>query len=386
MNENIKNKIIKNMEELYPDFKYELVNIIDRSTKFKVVCPRHGNIETSLAYIRKNKTHICKKCSCNITNSVIVNNNSTNRINELKNKFPDLDFSKFNYINRTNKSTVICKIHGEFESSYSLLIDKRCKYGCPYCSGNRVKDPLKDLKEKYPNFDFSKFNYINISTPSIVICPEHGEFKASKQRLMHKDVKYCCPKCRSINLKILFTHDYLKVISDMKKLHPEFDYSKFKYVDSRTPSIIICPTHGEFTSNYDNFMRQRAKKGCPKCSMAGYSKSEKEIVEFIKTFYDKKIIENNRNIILNEYSNNYLELDIYLPDIKLAIEFNGRYWHNDESISKRVGFNTAEEYHSYKSNKCKEQNIFLLHIDEQEWLDNKNNVLNNIKDKIISIL
>ena len=46
------------------------------------------------------------------------------------------------------------------------------------------------------------------------------------------------------------------------------------------------------------------------------SKSENIIVEFIKSFYDK---------VLKKY-----ELDIYLPDIKLAIEYNGIRYHSIE--------------------------------------------------------
>lgn len=54
------------------------------------------------------------------------------------------------------------------------------------------------------------------------------------------------------------------------------------------------------------------------------SKSENIIVEFIKSFYDKEIIINTRKV-LKKY-----ELDIYLPDIKLAIEYNGIRYHSIE--------------------------------------------------------
>ena len=166
----------------------------------------------------------------------------------------------------------------------------------------------------------------------------------------------------------------------MKSLKPNCDFSKFKYIRSDVKGLVICENKHEWMISLDNFIQN---KGCPKCNLSGHSKPEKEIVNFIKSFYNGKLIENNRNIILNEYSGNYLELDIYLPDINLAIEFNGRYWHNDEMIKEnKNGFNTAEEYHQYKTRKCKEKDIELIHIDEKDYIKNKNEILNNIKNKI----
>ncbi len=83
---------------------------------------------------------------------------------------------------------------------------------------------------------------------------------------------------------------------------------------------------------------------------------EKEIVEFLNTV---NVIINNRTIIYP------YELDIYLPDIKLAIEFNGLYWH---SYNKKE---TPEEKrkHLTKTEMCEKHEIQLLHIFENEWLD-----------------
>jgi uncharacterized Zn finger protein (UPF0148 family) len=54
------------------------------------------------------------------------------------------------------------------------------------------------------------------------------------------------------------------------------------------------------------------------------------------------------------------ELDLYIPEHNLAIEFDGIYWHS-ENIGK------AKTYHLEKTQKCLEQNISLLHIFENEW-------------------
>lgn len=61
------------------------------------------------------------------------------------------------------------------------------------------------------------------------------------------------------------------------------------------------------------------------------------------------------------------ELDIYLPDHKLAIEYHGQYWH---SYGRHE---TPQERHRHqvKYQLCQERGIRLLQIFEQEWLQKK---------------
>jgi len=83
------------------------------------------------------------------------------------------------------------------------------------------------------------------------------------------------------------------------------------------------------------------------------SKIENELVLFIKKNYDNEILLNKNNIIMG------YEIDIYLPELNLAFEFNGLYWHNE--IYKH------KNYHHLKSNLCSEKNIQLIHIWEDNW-------------------
>ena len=66
------------------------------------------------------------------------------------------------------------------------------------------------------------------------------------------------------------------------------------------------------------------------------------------------------------------EIDIYYPQHKLAIEFNGDYWHSSEC--------KEPDYHQKKSIACIERGIRLIHIFEHEW-NNKEK-----RNKIISII
>jgi len=79
---------------------------------------------------------------------------------------------------------------------------------------------------------------------------------------------------------------------------------------------------------------------------------EKLLVEHIQNTYKTEIITNSRTIIPPK------EIDIYLPEYKLAIEFNGVYWHRPEVYgSKEDWFN----YHQNKIDRCNEEGIQLLH-------------------------
>jgi len=98
----------------------------------------------------------------------------------------------------------------------------------------------------------------------------------------------------------------------------------------------------------------------------GYSGKELIIREFIESNYKGKIEYNNRDF--------GKELDIYIPDLKLAIEYNGLYWHNELYKSKI--------YHKEKTEMCEKNDIQLLHI----WEDDLNYRPDIIKSTLLNKL
>jgi hypothetical protein len=93
---------------------------------------------------------------------------------------------------------------------------------------------------------------------------------------------------------------------------------------------------------------------------------EFEIFEFVKSIYDGEILTNKRTIIPP------LELDIYVPEKKVAIEINGLFYHSSlNGIDKY--------YHINKSKQCEEQNIRLIHIYEPEWYNDREKIENLIR-------
>ena len=122
----------------------------------------------------------------------------------------------------------------------------------------------------------------------------------------------------------------------------------------------LCGT--EFTSDKSNIQLIH----CPNCYIHRSSSSNKELE--VKSFVQNilpniEIISNNRKLLYP------LELDIYIPEKNLAIEFNGDYWHSEYYKNKN--------YHLDKTLKCQEKGIRLIHIFEHEW-DFKRSIVESI--------
>lgn len=115
--------------------------------------------------------------------------------------------------------------------------------------------------------------------------------------------------------------------------------------------------------NYETF-KWRARNintVCSSCSgITSGSNAQYEIAEFIKTF-DPNIEVNNKSII------HPLELDIVSEEHKIAIEYDGIYWHSFNRTE-----NAAERrYHLNKTLRCQENNYQLIHIFENEWINKR---------------
>lgn len=103
------------------------------------------------------------------------------------------------------------------------------------------------------------------------------------------------------------------------------------------------------------------------------SKAEKEIVQYLKKHYDGAIIENDRNAL------NGKELDIFVPEKNVAVEFNGTYWHSFKGGDLQKFLNKHQE----KRLLCESKDIHLITIDEIDFKNCKDSLLNFILDTIL---
>lgn len=125
---------------------------------------------------------------------------------------------------------------------------------------------------------------------------------------------------------------------------------------------------------YNSFVQGQR---CPLCAQMSFSsKAEKEISKYIENFYHGKIKPNDRDTIVNPYTGYNLELDVYLPEINKAIEFNGDYWHSNKFPEKQIK-------DKIKLQECKRANINLLVVKEQDWINDKDGCLKSIYQFIL---
>ena len=136
----------------------------------------------------------------------------------------------------------------------------------------------------------------------------------------------------------------------------------------------LCNNYGEHKlGSVFVLLRGEFKYGsaplCTKCRnnlCITTSKYEQEIADYIATFYTGELIKNSHKIIPP------LEIDLYYPEKKIAIEFNGDYWHSDKFKD--------EHYHTDKYSECKKNGILLASIFESEWNNKRDSIKEYLKD------
>lgn len=100
--------------------------------------------------------------------------------------------------------------------------------------------------------------------------------------------------------------------------------------------------------------RSSARRGCPNCSMKSTSFGEQAVFYYVKRIFPDAI---------NRYRDGKFELDILIPKINTAIEFDGIFFHKGEE-------NDLREQHKYE--KCQKLGIRLIRIKDSEGMESKN--------------
>ena len=99
----------------------------------------------------------------------------------------------------------------------------------------------------------------------------------------------------------------------------------------------------------------------------GISQQEKDLYYFIKDdCQQKKAIHSCRSVL------SPLELDVYIEDKRLAVEFDGLYWHSEGNKDKN--------YHLKKTEQCEAKGIQLVHVFENEWIYKNDIVRSRLKN------
>ena len=232
----------------------------------------------------------------------------------------------------------------------------------------------KDNLEKYQ----TKSHRTNVERYGAKYYTQSDDYKSKKQEHLEK--------IKETNLERYGVERYQeseeyknKLVNSFKQRLVDDGYSDlgYKYVSYKgnREHELYCPhCHNNFVINHDDQYYYRNKNHqeiCTSCNpiQKGYSVAEKDLLSYVSSIYSGTIIENDRSAITP------YELDIYLPDLCLAIEFNGLYWHSDEQ--------KPNNYHRMKSDLCKEKDIHLIHVFEDDWV-NKQSIIKSVISNFVN--
>ena len=287
---------------------------------------------TYIHNIKYDGNYYCKKC-CHIKSK-----------NTKKEKYGDENYNNIEKRINTNISKYGHTHHNKLKIfTDKIKKTKKEKYGDE--NYNNVIKSKNTKKEKYGDE-----NYNNQDKLKETLLNRYGVDSIMKLESNRKKIKI------SKTEKIINKYKDYNII--------DIDYDNYEFIYKCTNHISKIPK----TIFYNRLATNTSL--CTVCNPINDGKSdiENKLLEFIKDNYNGDIITNSRNII-KPY-----EIDIYLPELNLAFEFNGLYWHNE--------LNKPKNYHKIKSDLCSQKNIQLIHVWEDEWVYKQNIVKSIILNKL----
>lgn len=262
-------------------------------------------------------------------------------------------YEKTVYVNAKTKVILTCIKHGTMtQNTGNHLFGS----GCPKCASeatadNQRTDPKKffaDCKKIHKGFySYKKSKYVSLFTKITITCPVHGDFVQIPAN--HRN-GHGCRQCKIDGHSKLTTLTHGEFVTRSNKIHDNAYTYPDRYLNGHRKINIECSDHGLFSQMPYQHLQGN---GCPRCSNR-QSKIENRVVTFVEKH--AVVIQRSRSIIPP------LELDIYIPKKKLAIEINGNYWHSE--LHKHYGA------HYEKAKACAEKRIRLLQFWESDVREN----------------
>ena len=108
------------------------------------------------------------------------------------------------------------------------------------------------------------------------------------------------------------------------------------------------------------YHRTGRMSGCPQCLQGKQtSEAEDDIARFVESLTGKGTVVRNDRTVLESESGPNRELDIYVPSLRFAIEYNGVHWHTERLRGR--------DYHYLKYRACEDKGIRLLQVWSDDW-------------------
>lgn len=230
-----------------------------------------------------------------------------------------------------------------------------------------------DWKEKTKRTSIERFGEDHYSKTS-----EHTErmreanlkkfgvsYPAQSKKIQTK-IKNTCIEKYGVDNPAKVEQSKIKSINTSLKLYGVPNPSKKHYsqeanelINNNQLFIQLCETHSirDLANQYQISVKplyDKAKKLKLVLPKFNTSTFEKEITNYIQNIYDGRIELGTFAVLKNR------QIDIYLPELNVAIECNGTYWHSESR-------GRGSKYHIDKTNRCAAIGIELIHIWEHDW-------------------
>lgn len=211
---------------------------------------------------------------------------------------------------------------------------------------DRAHKAIKTKKEKGVDLAFFRGRKHTSETKQKISLNSKQYWTKEKESIILKRIS----KLKSLNISIVNDPDEWYLLLECNKCNHRYIRPRNYFYDSYCDNLTnICPT------------------SCPN-NKRNRSRPELDLNKFL--------IENNINVLHNVKDVIWpFELDLYLPDHNLAIEYCGLYWHS-ELCGK------TKNYHKDKMELCNSKGITLLTIFEDEWLQKPDIVKSRLLHKV----
>ena len=246
-------------------------------------------------------------------------------------KVKETKLKKYGIENYNNQEQIKATCYQKYQAHYYL--------GTTYCISKSKETKLKKYGDENYN-NTPKRIKTNFQKYGVAHPIQNPKIKAKIQQQIHKTI-----------------HD--------KNL---IKYELYNIIDYRSNKFIHQCEKGHISILTRNLLRSRIQYNiplCKKCYPSYDSLIELKVLKIIKEYYKGTIIRHERNQI-------GLELDIFLPELKIAIEINGLYWHSDKFKNPN--------YHQDKLTRCLQNQIRLYQVWEDDWVYRYENTIEQLKN------
>ncbi len=221
---------------------------------------------------------------------------------------------------------------------------------CPKCFG-RIRrthdDFVKELREKHPTIKLNGC-FKALDKPTIFECTVCGNvWQTNPERVLlaQNPCRVCADRPSSLE------ESQVRFLKKLKEKHPSIT-ALDPYIDIHKPIRIQCNTCGAIMEKTPDVLL-RTKFACRYCHRYMQSSfPEQAFLFYIRKEYPDAI-SGYKDIFKNK-----MELDIYIPSIKTAIEYDGVHWHSTEKANQK-------EIRKYDI--CKDHGVRLIRIKEQDF-------------------